>query len=100
MDTATKAALIASAGTLIAAFLVFFSARRANQNVSDSDLRKWADSLLATVQQTQREMDQVRKEARALADELREVRHEAWREDSMPRFREWLSRRPDPELKG
>ncbi|MCW2768480.1 MAG: hypothetical protein JWO11_4439 [Nocardioides sp.] len=97
MDRSTAAALISGVFVFAAAVLVFISSRRANKTSSDADIRKWADSLLVTVQQTQREMEQVRKEAHALADELREVRREAWREDSMPRFREWLSRRPDPD---
>lgn len=97
MDKNVSAALIGGFFTLAAACLVWLASRRANKTTSDADIRKWADSLLVTVQQTQREMEQVRKEAHALADELREVRREAWREDSMPRFREWLSRRPDPD---
>lgn len=97
MDKNVQAALIGGFFTLAAAFLVWLASRRANKNASDADVREWADQLLKTVQQTQREMEQVRKEAHALADELREVRREAWREDNMPRFREWLSRRPSPD---
>lgn len=97
MDTATTAALITSAAALGGSVLVWLASRRANKNSSEADVRKWADSLLGTLQETQREMEQVRKEAHALADELREVRREAWREDSMPRFREWLSQRPKPD---
>ncbi len=97
MDKSIAAALISGVFVFAAAVLVFISSRRANKNTGDADIRKWADSLLVTLQQTQREMEQVRKEAHALADELREVRREAWREDSMPRFREWLSVRPNPD---
>lgn len=100
MDAASKAALISAVAMFAGSVLVFLSSRRANRNTSEADVRKWADQLLATVQQTQREMDQIRKEAHALADELREVRREAWREDSMPRFREWLSSRPTPDVLG
>jgi hypothetical protein len=92
-----QAALIAGLCSLVTSYLVWLASRRANKTTSDADIRKWADSLLVTLQQTQREMEQVRKEAHALADELREVRREAWREDSMPRFREWLSIRPRPD---
>lgn len=97
MDAPSTAALISGIFMFAASVLVFLSSRRANKNTSDADVRKWADSLLVTLQETQREMDRVRNEARGLADELRAVRNEAWREDSMPRFREWLARRPDPD---
>jgi len=90
-------ALIAAVASIAGSLLVWLSSRRANKNASEADVRKWADSLLATLQNTQKEMEQVRREAHALADELREVRREAWREDSMPRFREWLSHRPHPD---
>lgn len=98
MDKNITAALIGGFFTVAAAYLVWLSSRRANKNVADADVRKWADSMVVTIQATQREMEQIRKEAHALADELREVRREAWREDSMPRFREWLSQRPNPDV--
>jgi uncharacterized protein YlxW (UPF0749 family) len=90
-------ALIAAGASIAGSLFVWLSSRRANETTSEADVRKWADSLLVTLQSTQKEMEQVRKEAHALADELREVRREAWREDSMPRFRDWLSRRPSPD---
>lgn len=96
-NTLVLAALIAAAASIGGSLFVFLSARKANKNTSEADVRKWADSLLVTLQQTQREMDRVRSEAHSLADELRAVRNEAWREDSMPRYREWLARRPDPD---
>jgi hypothetical protein len=97
VDTAATAALITSGTALTGSVLVWFASRRANKNTSEANVQKWADSLLVTLQKTQAEMEQVRREAHALADELREVRREAWREDSMPRFREWLSQRPNPD---
>jgi hypothetical protein len=97
VDTAATAALITSGTALTGSVLVWFASRRANKNTSEANVQKWADSLLVTLQKTQTEMEQVRREAHALADELREVRREAWREDSMPRFREWLSQRPNPD---
>jgi hypothetical protein len=97
VDKNFQAALIGGFFTFAAAFLVWLASRRANKNTSDAEVRKWADSMVVTLQQTQREMEKVRREAHALADELREVRREAWREDSMPRFREWLSQRPNPD---
>jgi uncharacterized protein HemX len=96
-DTLLVVALLAAAASIVGSLLVWLNSRRANKNTSEADVRKWADSLLVTLQQTQREMDQIRKEAHALADELREVRREAWREDSMARFREWLAARPRPD---
>jgi uncharacterized protein HemX len=92
-------ALLAAAASIFGSLLVWLNSRRANKNTSEAEVRKWADSLLVTLQQTQREMEQVRKEAHALADELREVRREAWREDSMPRFRDWLAARPRPDTR-
>jgi hypothetical protein len=97
VDKNFQAALIGGFFTLAAAFLVWLASRRANKNTSEANVQKWADSLLVTLQKTQAEMEQIRREAHALADELREVRREAWREDSMPRFREWLSQRPNPD---
>lgn len=97
MDAGDVTALAASAAAMVTASLVYLNARRTNKNTSEADVRKWADSLLVTLQQTQGEMDRIRKEAHGLADELRAVRNEAWREDSMPRYREWLARRPDPD---
>jgi hypothetical protein len=95
------AALIGAGAAIIGSVFVWLSSRRANKNTSEADVRKWANELLATLQLTQREMDQVRKEAHALADELRAVRREAWKEDmTMARFREWLARRPDPDRDG
>jgi uncharacterized protein HemX len=98
-DTLLVVALLAAAASIVGSLLVWLNSRRANRNTSEADVRKWADSLLVTLQQTQREMDQIRKEAHALADELREVRREAWREDSMPRFRDWLAARPRPDAR-
>lgn len=96
MDTATAAALILGSTGLIGSVLLWLGTRRTNNNVSEADIRKWANELLGKVQEAYRELDNVRNEARALADELRAVRTEAWREDSMPRFREWLARRTQP----
>jgi uncharacterized protein HemX len=96
-DTLLVVALLAAAASIVGSLLVWLNSRRANKNTSEADVRKWADSLLATLQQTQREMDQIRKQAHALADELRDVRREAWREESMVRFREWLATRPRPD---
>lgn len=98
MDAGTRAAIISAAAAVVAAVLLFLGTRKGHQNTEDADVRRWANELLTKVQEAHKELDNVRREAHALADELRAVRTEAWREESMPRFREWLARRPDPVI--
>jgi hypothetical protein len=66
VDTAATAALITSGTALTGSVLVWFASRRANKNTSEANVQKWADSLLVTLQKTQTEMEQVRREAHAL----------------------------------
>lgn len=94
MDTATLVAIGTSVTAVIGSALVWMNSRQANKNTSESDVRKWADELLQTLRETQKEADRIRVEMHQLADEIQTIRRQAWQEDSMPRFREWLANRP------
>lgn len=94
MNPVVLASIIGSGGGIITGLLVYLSARRANRDNAEEKLRKWADDLLRKVQDLSTEVDRLRDEAHATADELRLVRTEAFRENDMARYRAWLADRP------
>lgn len=95
MTDTIAAAVIASIGGIVTGILVYLSSRRANRDSSEAKLREWTDDLMTKVQQLSEQVDRLRDEAHLVADELRTVRYEAFRENDIIAYRAWLASRPD-----